>query len=555
MDYKDLANLIFPNAKDISYFEEKYPARNLPEGAIVTRVAPSPTGFTHIGTLYQGLVAKTAALSTNGVFFLRIEDTDQKREVENAITNIISSFNDFNIIPDEGMISENESKGEYGPYKQSQRKEIYEAYAKYMISIGKAYPCFCTPEEGEEIRAKQEAAKIRPGYYGVWAKCRNVTVEEAIERIKNGEKYIIRFKSPGREDRKIKHKDVIKGNVEFPENDQDIVIIKADGLPTYHFAHIVDDHLMHTTHVIRGDEWLSSVPLHLQLFQEMGFKAPKYAHISPIMKNDDGNKRKLSKRKDPEAAVSYYSELGIPSLAVKEYLLNIANSNFENWRKQNKDADISEFKFELNKMSVSGALFDMVKLLDVSKIVISKYSAEEVYEEALKWANKFDKELAQLLQKDKEYTLRVLGIERGNNKPRKDISKWSDVKENIEYMYEETFKNQKHKDEYQVINDKDSIIKILQLYIEKYYNENDEKQVWFDKIKELAGEMGYAKEVKEFKANPEMYKGHVGDVSTVLRVALTGRTNTPDMYEIMRVLGKDVIFSRFEKEIEKLQNA
>ena len=546
MDYKDLANLIFPDAKDISYYEEKYPERNLPEGAIVTRVAPSPTGFTHIGTLYQGLVAKTSASKTNGVFFLRIEDTDQKREVDNAINNIIDSFNRFDISPDEGMITENESKGEYGPYKQSQRKDIYQAYAKYMLSIGKAYPCFATAEELEEMRAKQEAAKVRTGYYGVWAKYRNLSIEEAVEKIKSGEPYIIRFKSPGREDRKIKHKDVIKGNVDFPENDQDIVIIKADGLPTYHFAHAIDDHLMHTTHVIRGDEWLSSVPLHLQLFQELGFKPPKYAHISPIMKNDNGNKRKLSKRKDPEAAVSYYKELGIPSLAVKEYLLNIANSNFENWRKQNKEASIEEFDFKLNKMSVSGALFDMVKLLDVSKIVISKMSAEEVYEKAIRWAQTYDEELYELLSKDKEYTLKVLGIERGNQKPRKDIAKWSDLKFNIEYMYNEEFEKVKNNYELQTINNKEDIRKILDLYAEEYFNIDDDKQTWFNKIKEVAGKMGYAKEVKEFKANPEQYKAHVGDVSTVIRIALTGRTNTPDMYEIMQVLGKEEVISRLK---------
>lgn len=543
MDYKDLANLIFPEAKEISYYEEKYPERNLAEGAIVTRFAPSPTGFVHIGGLYQGLIARKLANQTGGVFFLRVEDTDQKREVENGIVGIVESLKEFGFEPDEGMISENEGKGNYGPYKQSQRKEIYQSYAKYLIEQGKAYPCFCTPEEVEEIRAKQEAAKIRPGYYGVWAKCRNVTVEEAMERIKNGEQYIIRFKSPGREDRKIKHHDVIKGNVDFPENDQDIVIIKADGLPTYHFAHAIDDHLMRTTHVIRGDEWLSSVPLHLQLLHELGFKAPKYAHIAPIMKNDEGNKRKLSKRKDPEAAVSYYAEEGIPELAVKEYLLNIANSTFENWRRANPDKTIDEFELQLNKMSVSGALFDMVKLLDVSKIVISKMTAEEVYKKSLEWAQKYDKDLETLLQ-DKEYALKVFGIERGNKKPRKDISKWSDVKENISYMYDEEFEKDGSEYPYQVINDKESIEKILKLYIEKYYDENDDKQTWFDKIKELAGEMGYAKEVKEFKENPGMYKAHVGDVSTVLRVALTKRTNTPDMYEIMQVLGKDRVVRR-----------
>ena len=553
MDYKDLANLIFPDAKEISYYEEKYPERDLPEGAIVTRFAPSPTGFVHIGGLYQSLIARKLASQTNGVFFLRVEDTDQKREVENAVSGIVSSLKDFAIEPDEGMISENEGKGNYGPYKQSQRKEIYQAYAKYLIEQGKAYPCFCTPEDVEEIRAKQEAAKIRPGYYGVWAKCRTVTVEDAMKRIQNGESYIIRFKSPGREDRKIQHHDVIKGKVDFPENDQDIVIIKADGLPTYHFAHAVDDHLMHTTHVIRGDEWLSSVPLHLQLFHELGFKAPKYAHIAPIMKNDNGNKRKLSKRKDAEAAVSYYAEEGIPAEAVKEYLMNIANSTFENWRRANQDKSMDEFQLQLNKMSVSGALFDMVKLLDVSKTVISKMSAEEVYENALNWASKYDQELAEIL-KDKEYALKVFGIERGNKKPRKDIAKWSDVKENISYMYDSEFYNNVQEYPYQpAISDKEDISKILDLYIEKYYDENDDKQTWFDKIKDVAEEMGYAKEVKEFKANPGMYKAHVGDVSTVLRVALTARTNTPDMYEIMQVLGKDRIAKRFEIAKENLK--
>ena len=546
MTYKELADLIFPNVKEINYYEEKYPERNLEEGAIVTRYAPSPTGMMHIGGLYQALIAKMVSKKTNGVFFVRIEDTDQKREVENGISNIVNALKDFDIMPDEGIISETEEIGNYGPYKQSLRKDIYQSYAKYLLEQGKAYPCFATAEELDEMRAKQEAAKVRTGYYGVWAKYRNLSLDEMAEKINAGVPYIIRFKSPGREDRKIKHKDLIKGNVDFPENDQDVVIIKSDGLPTYHFAHAVDDHLMHTTHVIRGDEWLSSVPLHLQLFQELGFKAPKYAHISPIMKNDNGNKRKLSKRKDPEAATSYYEEIGIPSLAVKEYLLNIANSTFENWRRQNKDAEIEKFDFKLNKMSVSGALFDMVKLQDVSKIVISKMTAKEVYEKSLEWANRHDEELAKMLE-DKEYSLKVLGIERGNTKPRKDIAKWSDVKENIIYMYDDKFLNEEQNYPYQVINDQNDINRILDLYIEKYYNPEDDKQTWFNKIKELAGEMGYAEEVKEFKANPEMYKAHVGDVSTVLRIALTGRTNTPDMYEIMEVLGKTSMTKRFEK--------
>ena len=549
MNYKDLADLIFPEAKEISYYEEKYPERNLPEGAVVSRFAPSPTGFVHIGGLYQALVAKEMTKKTNGVFFLRVEDTDQKREVENGVTGIVNSLKDFDILPDEGMVTETEEKGNYGPYKQSLRKDIYQAYAKYLLEQGKAYPCFCSSEEVDEIRQKQEAAKIRPGYYGVWAKCRNLTVEETAEKIKNGEKYIIRFKSPGREDRKIKHHDLIKGNVDFPENDQDIVIIKADGLPTYHFAHAVDDHLMRTTIVIRSDEWLSSVPLHLQLFHELGFKAPKYAHISPIMKNDNGNKRKLSKRKDPEAAVSYYKEEGIPVNAVKEYLLNIANSTFENWRRANPDRDMDEFDFQLNKMSVSGALFDMIKLLDIGKTVISKMTAEEVYENSLNWAKEYDNELFEMLQ-DKEYSLKIFGIERGNKKPRKDISKWADVKNSIIYMYDNKFLDSEVSYDYGKISEKEKVNKLLKDYIEKYFDIQDDKETWFNKIKDLAEANGYAREVKEYKAEPEKWPGHVGDVSTVLRVALTGRQNTPDMYEIMKVLGGESVIKRLEKAMK-----
>jgi len=543
MDYKDLANLIFPNAKPIEYYEEKYKERDLDEGAIVTRFAPSPTGFVHLGSLYQVVIAKKLAKQTNGVLFLRIEDTDQKREVENGVIGIIKSLEDFGLTADEGMTDEINEKGVYGPYKQSLRKDIYQAYAKYLIEQGKAYPCFATTEELDEMRAKQEAAKIRPGYYGVWAKYRNLSVEEAVQKIKNGEEYIIRLKSFGNEEKRIKHHDLIKGNVDFPENDQDIVIIKADGLPTYHFAHAVDDHLMHTTHVIRGDEWLSSIPLHLQLFQMLGFKTPKYAHIAPIMKEDEGGKRKLSKRKDPEAAVSYYTDEGIPKEAVIEYLLNIANSNFESWRKSNPDASIDEFELQINKMSVSGALFDIVKILDISKTIISKYSAEKIYDEAMEWAKSYDKELEQMLE-DKQYAIKVFGIERGNAKPRKDISKWSDVKENIEYMYDDKFYGKEEEYDYQKIKDKELIGKILKLYMEKYYNENDDKQTWFNKIKDLSEEIGYAREVKEWKKEPEKWPGHVGDVSTVLRVALTRRSNTPDMYEIMQVLGKERIFKR-----------
>ena len=549
MDYKDLANLIFPEIKDISYYEEKYPERNLKEGAIVTRFAPSPTGFVHIGGLYQALIARKVTLQTNGVFFLRIEDTDQKREVENGITGIIDALRKFDVFPDEGMKNEEESFGNYGPYKQSQRKEIYQAYAKYLIEQRKAYPCFCTSEELDEMRKKQEEAKVTPGYYGVWAKYRDLPLTEAIEKIKNGEKFIIRIKSPGNPEKKIKIKDVIKGNVVFPENNQDIVIIKSDGLPTYHFAHAVDDHLMRTTHIIRGDEWLSSLPIHIQLFQMLGFKEPKYCHIAPIQKEDEGVKRKLSKRKDPEAAVEFYAKEGIPSDAVKEYLLNIANSNFEQWRKQNKIAPMEAFDLQLNKMSVSGALFDMVKLLDISKTVISKFDAETVYNYAINWADEYDKNLKNLLERDKEFTLKVLGIERGNEKPRKDIAKWSTIRENIEYMYDSEFLDREINYEYQKIQDKQEIKEIVSTYINKYFNISDDKETWFNKLKDLSEEFGYAREVKEFKAEPEKFKGHVGDISTVIRVSLTGRANTPDMYEIMKVLGKESVINRLNKSM------
>ena len=549
MDNKELADLIFPDVKDISYYEEKYPERDLPEGAVVTRFAPSPTGFVHVGGIMQCVVNRHLTKQTGGVLILRIEDTDQKREIDNGISQIVNSVHDFGIDFDEGMINENEEKGIYGPYKQSARGEIYRAYAKSLIEKGRAYPCFATPEELEEMRAKQESLKIRTGYYGIWAKYRNLPVEQAAEKIKNGEAYIVRFKSMGREDRKIRHHDVIKGNIDFPENDQDIVIIKADGLPTYHFAHAVDDHLMRVTHVIRSDEWVSSIPLHLELFQTLGFKTPKYCHYAPILKEEDGKKRKISKRKDPEAAVSYYHEEGIPAQAVCEYLMNIGNSNFESWRRANPDAPMSDFKFEISKMSASGAIFDIVKLHDVSKNVISKYSKEQVYDETLEWAKRYDSELQEMLERDKEYALSVFGIERGNVKPRKDIAKWSDIKHSILYMFDDKFESDKSEYEFQKITDMSEIKKILKEYIEKYYNADDDKQTWFDKMKDLAESLGYAREVKEYKANPDGFKGHVGDISTVLRVALTKRANTPDLYEIMQIIGLDRMKKRYEKII------
>ena len=541
MDRKELADLIFPDVKDASYYEEKYPERDLPEGAQVVRVAPSPTGFIHVGGIFQGLIAKKIAEQTNGVFFVRIEDTDQKRKIENGTEEILNAYKDYDLYPDETV-----GKGNYGPYIQSERREIYKAYAKKLLEEGNAYPCFCSAEELEKIRDNQTKAQERTGYYGKWAKCRNMPVDMAYEKIKNGDPYIIRLKSPGDPEKKIKVKDVIKGGVDMPENDQDIVIIKSDGLPTYHFAHAVDDHLMHTTLVTRSDEWLSSVPLHIQLFRILGFKVPKYAHTAPLEKAEEGSRRKLSKRKDPEAAVSYYTEVGIPKEALKEYLMNIANSNFEIWRKQNPDKDMmKDFEFHLNKMGVSGALFDMVKLLDVAKGVISKFTAQEVYDFSYAWAERFDPELKEMLE-DKEYSLKVLGIERGNVKPRKDIAKWSDVKDIIYYMYPEKFAKTTEF-EYQKVTDPEEIKTIVSEYVNNYFNINDDKQTWFNRMKDLSEKLGYAREVKEYKAEPEKYKGHVGDISTVIRVTLTGRANTPDLYEIIQVLGEDEVKSRLSK--------
>jgi len=549
----DLSNIIFPDAKDISYYEKKYPPRNLSKNAEVTRIGPSPTGNVHIGTIYQALIDKTLARQTKGVFYTRIEDTDQKREIEGGSIQIIESLKIFDLAPDEGLYSETESIGDYGPYKQSKRKDIYEAYAKYLISIGKAYPCFCTPEEGELLRAEQEAKSVRTGYYNNWAKCRGISSEEAIMRIKMGVKYIIRFKSYGKEDGKIEYKDAIKGNVEFPENDNDIVIIKADGLPTYHFAHAVDDYLMKTTLVIRGDEWLPSLPLHLQLFEALGFRAPRYAHTASLLKNDNGNKRKISKRKDPEASVSYYLQEGFPIIAIKEYLMNIANFNFENWRNENLNLDMENFNFQLNKMNVSGALLDVKKLINISKNIISRMTAEELYEKIYVWSAKYDHSLLAII-KDKEYTLKLLRIERGGENSRKDISKWADIKDSILYMYDEYFLDQQQICPYQTIHQQEDVAKILKLYIEKYYDENDDKETWFNKIKELTQELGYAKEVKQLKNNPTIFKAHAGDVSTVLRIALTGRSNTPDMHELMHILGKKSIIRRFEKAMSTSKN-
>ena len=546
MTNKELADLIFPNvSSDVSIYETKYPERKLPEGAVVTRFAPSPTGFVHMGSLRSAFIERFVPKITGGIFYLRIEDTDGKRTVENGINGIIKDLNDFDITIDEGPINDTEDVGEYGPYIQSKRKEIYEAYAKKLIEEGLAYPCFCSEKDLEVMREKQEHKKSRIGYYGNWAKCRNLTNEERAERIKNGEKYILRLKSPGNYDRKVILNDLVRGKIEMPENDIDVVLIKGDGLPIYHFAHVIDDHLMRTTHVLRGDEWISSYPIHTQLFSLLHFKEPKYAHLGLVMKIDEnGTRRKLSKRKDPEAAVSYYHEMGIPIEAVKIYLLTIANSNFEAWYEANPDASIYDFKFDFKKMSESGSLFDVEKLLNISKNYISKLTAKEVYDNLNKYTSEFDKDFNKLINKYEDYTIKVLNIEREQKKPRKDYSFYKDIKKYIWYMYDELFTKSDY--EFQSITDKEEIKSILSTYINKYYNESDDKETWFNKIKELCDELGYASNMKEYKEKPDKYKGSVADVSTVIRVSLTTKCMTPDLYEIMTLLGRDRIINRLK---------
>ena len=534
MTNKDLADLIFPNiTKTVEDYEKIYPERNLSENAVVTRFAPSPTGFVHMGSMLAALMERKAAKDTNGVFYLRIEDTDQKREVENGIEGIVKDLNDFKIRIDEGALSKTESIGNYGPYIQSERKEIYQAFIKHLIAEGLAYPCFCSEEQIEETRKMQEATKSRIGYYGRYAVCRQIKIDDAYNRIKNGEKYIIRLKSPGDFEKKVIVNDLVKGKIEFPENDLDIVIMN----------------LMRTTHIIRGDEWVSSLPIHVQLFKVFGFNPPKYAHLSPIMKQDGETRRKLSKRKDPEVAMSYYAKLGIPVEAVHLYLMTIANTNFEAWYDQNKDKSIDEFKFDFKKISSSGALFDYEKLINISRNYIAYLKAEEVYDNVLNWSKTYDSEFYELLDKYKEYSINIFSIERYQKKPRKDYSSWSSIKANIWYMYDELYHDFEY--DYGTITDKEEIKNILELYISKYYNESDDKETWFNKIKELCDELGYASNMKDYKEKPDNYKGSVADVSTVIRVSLTSSSMTPDLYEIMKIFGKDRIIKRLNKIIEE----
>ena len=539
-DNLKLAELLFPNIiKTPADMEEMFPPRNLKEGARVTRLAPSPTGFLHFGNLFAGMVAYKTAKVTDGIFFVRVEDTDQKRKVEGAIEVMLKGLEAFDVVADEGVVGEEIEKGNYGPYYQSKRKDIYHVYAKQLVSEGLAYPCFCSAEELDEIRAKQEN-EPQKGYWGPYAKCRNLTLADIEKNISEGKQWTLRLRSPGDAEKKCFFDDMIKGKIEMPENVQDVVLLKSDGIPTYHFAHAVDDHLMRTTHVVRGDEWMSSCPIHLQLFRCLGFKAPKYAHVAPIMKEENGGKRKLSKRKDPEAAVTFYIEKGYPKESVNEYIMTLMNSNFEDWRKTNKDADINSFPFNLKKMSVSGALFDMVKFNDVSKNVISVMDAEKVYDYTAAWAKDYDKELYELLSRDEEYSVNILNIDREGPKPRKDIACFSEVKDYISYFFDEIYEKNYELPENLT---KEMAAEILEAYLNEY-NADDDKQGWFDRIKALCEPLGYTPNVKEYKKNPDAFKGHVGDVSTVIRIAVTGRRNTPDLYAIMNLLGEDKVKAR-----------
>ncbi len=544
-----LAQLLLPEInKTPDYFEGLYPARSLDEGARVTRIAPSPTGYLHLGTLFAALVNRITATSSKGIFFTRIEDTDKKREIEGGIEDIIEGLDRFGIAIDEGFVSGSEQKGQYGPYKQSHRAEIYQTYAKELIIKGLAYPCFCTAEELDQKRKKQEELKIRTGYHGEWATHRNITFDEAKALIDEGKPFVIRLKSTGSEENRITFDDVIKGKIEMPENDEDFVLLKSDGIPTYHFAHAIDDHLMHTTHVLRGDEWISSVPKHIQLFKLLGFKPPKYGHISPIMKLDCGAKRKISKRKDPEAAVHFFAEQGYDADSVIEYLMTIAASDFEDWRRANPTADYRTFKFNLKKMSVSGALFDENKLIDVSKIKVASLSSGEVYDRLTAWAQEFDPEFAALLTRDADYTRAMLSIDRDVPKPRKDIAKWSDAKDYFSYFFEELYTPSSELPDN--IDPADA-----KAFLEAYkavYNPADDRQGWFDRIKALCPDLGFAADTKEYKANPDAFKGSAGDLSTVLRIAVTGRRNTPDLCSIMQVLGTERVKARINEFINSI---
>lgn len=537
-----LADVLFPNISNTrDYYEEKYPERNLDSKAMVTRYGPSPTGSVHLGNLFSAFCDMVYAKQSRGVFFLRIEDTDQKRAVEGGIENITGVLNGFDILPNEGY----SFGGEYGPYQQSLRTEIYQTYVKDLIVSGFAYPCFMTEDEIAQIREEQEINKTKIGIYGVYAADRDLSLSEVMEKINNKEEYVIRLKSPGNPKREIIVTDCIKGKMKFPENDMDVVLLKKDGTPTYHFAHVIDDHLMHTTHVIRGDEWVSSLPLHMQLFEVLGFKSPKYAHIAPITIKDSetGTIRKLSKRKDPWAGAKYYEESGIPIDALHLYLATIANTNFEEWYLQNQDKGIEDFEFTFEKMAIGGTSFDEAKFKNICKTYFSRKSGEEVYCETLNWSLKYDLDYAKLLEKNKKDMIDFLSIEKDGPRPRKDISKYSDVKEEFSYAIDSLFERENYS---KLSTDKKYDIELVLNYIDNYLDLNCNNEEWFSGVREFAVNNGYAASPRDYKNSPDDYKGHVGDICEAIRVMITGRDKSPDLFSIMKILGKDRIFKRIE---------
>ncbi len=552
MTNQELADLIFPNiTKTVEDYELMYPKRVLPEGAKVVRFAPSPTGFMHIGNMMSATINYCLAKSSNGVFFLRNEDTDQKRSVEGSVDFIYHTLDYYHIMPDEYEYN-GEVVGSYGPYIQSKRIEIYHTFIKYLISIGRAYPCFLTSAELEEIRAYQSKSKRRIGIYGRYAKFRDVPNEELAQRIKNGEKFVIRFRSEGDFNKKFIFEDLTKGKIEMPQNDIDVPIMKSENLlPTYHFAHVIDDHLMRTTHVVRGEEWMSSVPLHFELFAAFGFKMPKYIHTSLILKKDGDTIRKISKRKDPEALMFFYEEKGYPYLAVIDAVLTIANSNFEEWRTNHPDTPFYCFPFSPKKMSSSGALFDLDKLDNISKNIIAKMPAETLYEEYLEWAKKYDEHVYNLITNHKDDTISFLNIERTCKKPRKDYENYSSIYHKTWYIYDEEWDKEEITYDFGKITDKDEIKKIMREYLNNYYNESDTEEVWFNKIKELCDKLNYCSDMKKYKEKPAAYKGNVADFTTIMRVVLTTSSMTPNLYDIMKILGRDRMQHRFEIFLKK----
>ncbi len=547
MDYNVLAELLFPNVTETcDEVQARFPRRELPEGAVVTRMAPSPTGFVHLGNLVQGMISERMAHQSGGVLFLRVEDTDAKREVPGAVEVLIDSLKHYNINFDEGATHDGDN-GNSGPYRQRQRASIYHVFAKKLVSEGKAYPCFCTEEELTAMREQQEAAKENFGYYGKYAIWRDRPIEDIRAQLDAGNPWVLRFRSEGSISNQFKFDDLVKGKLTITENDVDNVLLKSDGIPTYHFAHAVDDELMRTTHVVRGDEWLPSLPFHIQLFKALGFKLPKYVHIGPLMKMDGNSKRKLSKRKDPELALTYYKAEGFPVQAMREYLMGVLNSNFEDWRKANPDAAIESFKFSPKKLNPAGSLFDYAKLVDVSKNVISRMDAETVYTLLLDWAKEFDTEFASLLEEDADYAKSILAIGRGGKKPRKDLATWRDAKPYMGFFYDALLEKPVFDEKFDA-----SLVKTV---LEKYlatFDAADDSNGWFGKVKAITEEVGFTTDMKAYKADPSAFPGTVADVSTMLRQAITGKTNSPDLYTVTRILGYERTCERVKAVMAEL---